>query len=165
MRGRSVRKFKEAVEIRSHLTKKIQSHRYFPAAVIISILLVASCTHVWQRVKVMGLVHEVALLQKKNVALVDNLQKVNTEITSLSMSTRIERYAQDSLGLNRVTPDRLYTLVPKTYKQNRADELATMFSSIWKVADFLPSLTEAQATEKQLYSPKFETDETKRDQP
>ena len=146
MRGRSVRKFKEAVEIRSHLAKKIQTNRYFPAAVIIALLLVVACTHVWQRVKVMGLVHEVALLQKKNVTLVDDLQKVNTEIASLSMSTRIERYAQDSLGLTRVTPDRLYTLVPKTYKQTRSDELSTMFSSIRKVADFLPSLTEAQAT-------------------
>lgn len=145
MKNISVRQFAETIQIRSHLVKRIQSHRYFPAVLITLVVLSAACVHVWQRVTIMGLVHEVALLEQEHNGLIDDVEKVESDIARLSMASRIEQYAMDSLGLTRVTPDRLYTLVPEAAQEVSSDELATMLSSIKRVADYLPVLTETQA--------------------
>ena len=158
MKARSVRNFKETLEMRSQLLKRLQRHRYFPVALIVSILLAAACIHVWQRVMVIGLVKEVGQLQKENRKLVDDTQKTQSEIASLSMSSRIERYAEDSLGLRPVPVDHLYTLVPEASRTAPSDELSTMLSSIKRVARYLPVITEAQAGVSELRPIKFEVD-------
>jgi cell division protein FtsL len=158
---RSVRKFKETIEMRALPFKRLQSHRYFPAAIIALVVLTAACVHVWQRVVVMSLVHEVALLQKDSRELVDNIEKVQSEIAALSMGTRIEQFAQDSLGLQRVTPTQLYTLEREEEKEEKtedSDELTVMLSSIKRVADYLPALTQAQAQVTELQPIRFDTD-------
>ncbi len=156
MKSRSVRNFKETLEMRSHLFKRLQGHRYFPIALITSVVLIAACVHVWQRVMVIGLVKEVSQLQKQNYRMVDDTQKIQSEIASLCMSARIERYAADSLGMHPVPVDHLYTLVPEASRSAPSDELATMLSSIKRVARFLPVLTEAQAGATELRPIKFE---------
>lgn len=158
MKARSVRNFKETLEMRSQLLKRVQGHRYFPVALIVSILLAAACIHVWQRVMVIGLVKEVGQLQKENRKLVDDTQKTESEIASLSMSSRIERYAVDSLGLQPVPVDHLYTLVPEASRGVPSDELSTMLSSIKRVARYLPVITEAQAGAAELRPIKFDVD-------
>lgn len=145
--ARSVRQFKETIEFRSLPLNRLRSHRYFPVAVIALVVLAAACIHVWQRVVVIGLVQEVSALEKKNRSLVDDAQKVQTDIAALTMATRVERYAVDTLGLQQVRADRLYTLVPDVTRNLSSDELATMLSSIRRVADYLPALTEAQAAQ------------------
>jgi cell division protein FtsL len=159
MQIRSVRKFKETVEIRSQLLTRLQSHRYFPVALIVTLILVAACVHVWQRVMVISLVREVSLLEKENRGLVDDTHKVQSQIAALSMSARIERYAADTLGLKRVDADRLFTLVPEAVNTVPADELATMLSSIKRVAQYLPALSQTQAGAQELQPIKFEPDE------
>jgi cell division protein FtsL len=158
MKARSVRNFKETLEMRSQLLKRLQRHRYFPVVLIVSILLAAACIHVWQRVMVIGLVKEVGQLQKENRKLVDDTQKTQSEIASLSMSSRIERYAEDSLRLQPVPVDHLYTLVPEASRTVPSDELSTMLSSIKRVARYLPVITEAQAGASELRPIKFEVD-------
>jgi cell division protein FtsL len=156
---RSVRKFKETMEMRSLPFKRLQSHRYFPAAIIAMVILTAACIHVWQRVVVLGLVHEVALMQMDSRDLIDNVEKTQSEIAALSMATRIEQFAQDSLGLQRVTPDHLYTLGREADKEEKpSDELTVMLSSIKRVADYLPALTQAQAQITELQPIRFDTD-------
>lgn len=156
MKARSIRSFKETLEMRSQLFKRLQGHRYFPIALIVTIVLAAACVHVWQRVMVIGLVKEVGLLQKENRLLVDDTQKIESEIASLCMSARIESYAADSLGMQPVPVDHLYTLVPEASHSVPSDELATMLSSIKRVARYLPVLTEAQAGAAELRPIKFE---------
>jgi len=156
MRARAVRNFKETLEMRSQLFKRLQRHRYFPIAMIVTVILAAACVHVWQRVMVIGLVKEVSQLEKENYRLVDDTQKVQSEIASLCMSARIEQYAADSLGLQPVPVDHLYTLVPEASRSVPSDELATMLSSIKRVARYLPVLTEAQAGAAELRPIKFE---------
>lgn len=156
MKARSIRNFKETLEMRSQLFKRLQRHRYFPIALIAAVILAASCLHVWQRVMVIGLVKEVSHLQKENRRLVDDTQKVQSEIASLCMSARIENYAADSLGMSSVPVDHLYTLVPEASRRVPTDELATMLSSIKRVAEYLPVLTEAQAGAAELRPIKFE---------
>ena len=158
MIGRSVRKFKETVEIRSLAFNRLRSHRYFPLAAITVVLLLASSIHVWQRVMVIGLVQEVSRLQRENRSLVDDTQKVQSEIATLSMTARIEQYAVDSLGMTRVTADRLITLVPEATRAIPADELATMLTSIGRIVDYLPVVTEAQAGERELQPIKFDVE-------
>jgi cell division protein FtsL len=163
MRARSVRKFKETVEFRALPLNRLKSHRYFPTAVIALVVLLAACIHVWQRVVVISLVKEVSALEKENRALVDDAHKLQSDITSLSMSSRIERYAADSLGLQRIQPDNLFTIT--SYDDGRlvTDEWSAMISSIKRVADYLPVVTEAKAEARELEPIKFESDEERGD--
>ena len=156
MKQTSVRQFAETIQLRSLFLKRIQSHRYFPVALIALVLLSAACVHVWQRVVVMGLVHDVALMQQEHQGLVDDVEKVQSDIARLTMASRIEQYAVDSLGLRRVRPDSLYTLVPEAATERGDDELATMLSSIKRVADYLPVITETQADAAELQPIKIE---------
>ena len=148
--ARSVRKFKETVDLRSLPLQRLKSHRYFPVAAIAALVLVAACIHVWQRVVVISLVKEISVLQKENRRLVDDAHKVRSEIASLSRPTRIERYAIDSLGLQRVAADQIITLIPGSDAREAGDELAAMISSIGRITDYLPVMTEAQAKEQEL---------------
>jgi len=124
---------------------------------IFVVILLTACIHVWQRVVVIGLVKDVSALQKESHRYVDEVHKVHSEIASLSMAARIESYAADSLGLQRATPDRIYTLVPKVSDGATADQFATMLSSIRRVADYLPVLNQAQAETQELQPIKFES--------
>jgi cell division protein FtsL len=154
--AKSVRQFKETIEFRSLPLHRLRSHRYFAAAVIAAVVLVAACIHVWQRVVVINLVKEVSALDKENRSLVDDAHKIQTDIAALSMATRIELYALDTLGLQRVRADHLYTLIPEATREFSSDDLTTMISSIKRVAECLPVLTEAQAAAQELQPIRFE---------
>jgi hypothetical protein len=143
--------------MRSTLFRRLRSHRFFPIGVITLALLVAAWVHIWQRVMVIELAKEVAALRIENRSLVDDAKKIRSEIVALSMASRVERYAADSLGLQPVSVDRLVTLVKDAEKDISADELAVMFSSIRRVADYLPVLTEAQASSRDLRPIRFDT--------
>lgn len=155
-----VRKFKETLEIRSGILARLKSHRYFPITIIATLVLVAAVIHVWQRVVVISLVKEVSVLTKVNRSLVDDAHKLQSRITALSMTARVEGYAMDSLGLKRVTADQLFTLVPEEVTPVAADELATILFSIKRVAEYLPVLSQAQAGASQLQPLKFEPDDS-----
>ncbi len=157
-----VRKFKETLEIRSGVFVRLKSHRYFPVTIIVALVLVASVIHVWQRVVVRNLVIEVSALGKENRSLVDDAHKIQSRITALSMTARIEGYAMDSLGLKRVSADQLFTLVPEEHTPVATDELATILFSIKRVAEYLPVLSPNQAGASQLQPLKFEPDESRR---
>lgn len=144
----AVRKFKETLDIESSLLKRLRSHPYFGITLLAAALLVASCFHVWQRVIVLESVKEVARLRADNVRLLDNLRKVRVEIARLSMATRIEKFAVDSLGMKPITAEHLYTLVPEDRSVD-PDQLAEMMSAIKRVVDYMPvvSSNEARADE------------------
>ncbi len=157
MKPRTLRSYNETVEMRSMPLKRLRSHRYFPIAVIAVLLTAAACVHVWQRVVVLSLVKEVSLLEKENRGLVDDGHKVQSEITGLSMTTRIEKYAVDSLGLQRIQPSDSYVLEPWEKEVKSPDELAAMITSIRRVAEYLPERTEARATAQELQPIRFDT--------
>jgi len=156
--ARSVRKFTETVELRSLLFKRLKSHRHFPSIVITLAILTCACIHIWQRVDVMSLVTEVTALERENLALIDDTQKVRTDLSALMMASRIECYAMDTLGLQRIRPDRLYTLVPETPGELATDRFATMISSILRVAEYIPVVTEVQAASQELQPITFGAD-------
>lgn len=156
--ARSVRKFTETVELRSLFFKRLKSHRHFPSIVITLAILIGACIHIWQRVDVMSLVTEVTALEKENMALIDATHKIQTDLVTLTMASRIESYAIDTLSLQRVRPDRLYTLVPETSDEFATDRFATMISSILRVVEYIPVVTEVQAASQELQPIMFETD-------
>lgn len=144
--------------MRSTTFQRMRSHRFFAIGATAVALLAAACLHIWQRVMVIELAKEVSSLRSENVSLVDDLKKIESDIASLSMASRIEKYAADSLGLQPMSPDRLFTLVKKSEKGIPADELSVMFSSIKRVADYLPVVSEAEASAKELRPIKFDDD-------
>ncbi|MCB2229727.1 hypothetical protein KQH82_03355 [bacterium] len=157
--ARSVRKFSETLDLRKLPMVRIRSHRYFPVAVVVVAFLVLACLHIWQRVTVMTLVHETALLREENRKLVDASSKVADDVAALSLASRIEDYATDSLGMIRVPADRLFTLQQRDDETEPLDELARVFSSIRRVADYLPVVTESQANASEVPRFMLEPDE------
>jgi len=147
---RAIRKFSETVEMQSSIFNRIRSNKYFPFALLGMFLLAAACIHIWQRVQVLDLVHEVSLLKIENKELVNDLRKVNSEIATLSKVSRIEQYATDSLGLIKVDAEKLITLIRPREEQQELDNISMVMTAIQRVATYLPSVSETQATAGEL---------------
>ncbi len=160
MKSRTIRSFTETIEIKSLLLQRIRSHRYFVPVTVAALILALACIHVWQRVVVIELAKDVASLKQDNRRLVDVARKLQSETASLTMSSRIETYARDSLNLQSVTFDRLYTLVPGHDQTLPEDELSILLSSIKRVGEYLPAVSEAQAEQRDLRPIIFTPDET-----
>jgi cell division protein FtsL len=158
---KSVRKYKETLEYRSLIFQRIRTHRYFPIIVLVGVLLVVGCIHIWQRVYVIKLVKEVSLLKAENISLTDDYKKVQSDIAALSMASRIETYSADSLGLQAITANRLFTLVKKTQQAESPDELTALMSSFKRVAKYVPVLSGSNATAGELETIKFDSVECK----
>jgi cell division protein FtsL len=152
-----IRKFKETVDIRSLALKRLRSHRYFPIAMIILALMAVACLHIWQRVHVIKLVKDVGELREENREIIDCLAKSRNEIAALSMASRIQAYATDSLGLEVATADQLFTLMRTHDVKRPQDEFAEIVSSIERVAKYLPVLTENGANAAELQPIKFDS--------
>lgn len=144
--ARSLRKFKETVEMRAGLFQRIRTHRHCSTGLVLAALVVVACIHIWQRVHVIRLSQEVGGLRQENRNLIDATKKVRSEVAALSMGSRIEVYAADSLGLLPVTADRLVIIDrDRSKQQDSVDELGNVLTSIKRVSDYLPVLSEAKA--------------------
>ncbi len=141
----AVRKFKETVEINSSTINKLKSHKYFSISLLCFSCLVVACIHLWQQVTVVSLVKDISHLQKENDVLLDSKKKLYSRIASLSTSSRIERYAVDSLGLCLVDADKMLTLVPKDVVVSHPDELQQMLTAVKRIAKYLPVIEETRA--------------------
>lgn len=136
-----VRKFKETVDIQTHAFHRLRNRKYFPAAMLILAFLAVACFHVWQRVHVMSLVSEVAVSREENRELIDLTRKTHSEIAALSMNSRIEQFAHDSLGLSLVSADRLLTLQRPESAPRKQDRLELILTSLENVSKYLPTLS------------------------
>lgn len=141
----AVRKFKETVEINSSTINKLKSHKYFSIALLFFCFLIVACFHLWQQATVVSLVKENSQLQKENDVLLDSKKKLYSQLASLSTSSRIERYAVDSLGLQLVEADKMLTLVSKNDILSQPDELQQMLTAIKRIAEYLPVIEETKA--------------------
>lgn len=137
----TIRKFKETVEMRSSIFNRLKSHRYFPILMLLTAVLVASFIHVWQRFRVLELVHEVSLLKQENKELIDSHKKLHSDITALTMAARIETYARDTLGMQPVDPEQLYTLVPEKPAPQEPDQFGELVGAIERIADYIPVIS------------------------
>jgi len=136
-----VRKFKETVDLQALAFHRLKNHKYFPAATLIIAFLAVSGFHIWQRVYVMSLVREVAELRADNRNLIDLTRKTHNEIAALSMNSRIERYAQDTLGLTLVSANQLLTLQRPDELVKKPDRLEMILTSLENVGKYLPTLS------------------------
>lgn len=144
--ARSLRKFKETVEMRAGMFQRIRTHRHCSTCLVLAVLVVVACVHIWQRVHVIRLSQDVGVMRQENRSLIDATKKVQSEIVALSMGSRIEAYAADSLGLLPVTAERLVIIDRDRSKQkDSVDELGNVLTSIRRVSDYLPVLSEAKA--------------------
>jgi len=156
---RSVRTFKETVDMRRFSLRRIRSYRYATAIGLGILVLAVACVHIWQRVAVIQLAKDVARLEVEQRELTDNTRKVNSEITALSMAARIETFAIDSLGLFPVPGDRLYTVVNERRADPKAglDQFATLVHALRRVGDHLPTLSTMEATAETTDSINFDS--------
>ena len=155
-----VRKFKETADFQSLSLQRLRNHKYFPVAMVVLAMLLVACVHIWQRVHVMTLVHEVAVLRSEHEQLVDIARKTQSDIAALSMTSRIEQYAADSLGLALVSADRLYTLIRSEQEDEVLDRLEVVISSIERIGEHLPVLTASQVNASELNEIKLDSTQT-----
>jgi len=154
---RTIRKFKETVEIQSSLLNRVRSSRYLPIAGLVTVVLLASCIHIWQRVRVLDLVHKVSLLEQENRNLADDVRKVYSDVASLSMSSRIQTYAADTLGLQTVPAENLFTLVTSGDRPSLADEFDKVVEGLKRATSYFPRVTETEANAGELRNPRIDS--------
>ncbi len=140
-----VRQFKEIIDIRRSVINRFRTNRYVPYVLLALIFLTAACIHIWQRVHVFDLVTDVSKLTIQESSLDDELKKVSSDIASLSMASRIEQYAVDTLGMIPVPPDKLYTLVSNNSVGYKRDDFHAMLDAVKRVADYVPRPSENSA--------------------
>lgn len=140
-----VRLLLETSAIRSSLLHRVRTHRYFPVAAFIVALFMVSCIHVWQRVMVVELTKTNGKLRIENAELLDETRKVYTQIAQLSLASRIESYAIDSLGMRPVDADRIYTLIPTDEPAAPQDELGGAITAVKRLAAYMPVVSETRA--------------------
>ncbi len=164
--SRSVRQFKETIEMRSLSPLRFRSNKYFPAATLLSALLLVACLHIWQRVHVIHLVREVGELTITNQHLVDETKKTQTEVAALTMASRVQEYAADSLGMKPMSTDRLVTIVKgHETAPPPTDELANVVNSFKRVVDYLPVMEETKAAANELKPIRFDSLRVKESKP
>jgi cell division protein FtsL len=154
---RAIRQFKETVEIRSSLLNRLRGNRYFPIAVLGTLIMSAACVHIWQRVRVLDLVHDVSLLRQENDELADEVRKVYADVAALAMAGRVETYAADSLGMVRVSPDARYTIGARKEKPALRDKMDLALTAVKRAAGKLPSVTETKANAGELRNPTIDS--------
>ncbi len=145
-----VRKFKETIEFRTPIWNRLRSHKHFPIALLASAVLLACSFHIWQRVRVLSLVTEVEGLKQENRELVDAATKLNTEIAGLSMASRLGILAADSLGMEPIQADRIFTVPWTEGPSERPDEFSLMLEAIERVSRYVPVFAPSEATAKDL---------------
>ena len=141
----AVRQFKEIVDINSSIINRLCKNRYFPYVLLTTVFLVAASVHIWQRVHVLRLVTEVSELTRENIKLDDVLKKIDSEVARLSMATRVEKYAIDTLGMIHVPADRLYTLIPGDKTRHDKGDLEAMSEAVRRIVEYLPVTSENMA--------------------
>jgi len=151
----SVERYRATDSIRKSLKKKLVSSRSVIPVLVVGSLILLACLHVWQRVYVMQLVKEVSVLDKENRELHDIVKKANLEILELSSLSRIEKIAGDEFNMTGTSSENIYTL---TFKESQPgpEGLHDVISSLQKVAEHLPTLSESNAETIDI----FETDES-----
>jgi hypothetical protein len=91
-------------------------------------------------------VDEVAELRQEHIGLVDEARKLQSDIATLGLASRIEQYAIDSLGLQRIEPDRLFTLETKDPAGKPPSKLQSLKSAVGRIASHMPVVVETRAT-------------------
>jgi cell division protein FtsL len=154
----AVRRFKETVENRSVAVTKGRWRRYVSVFVLVVMIIVTACFQVWQRVEVLDLVQKEGQLRQQNAMLVDESRKLHAEIAQLSTPTRIQNFAEDSLGMLPISGERLFTLVPRQEPiAPKPDDIELVFHSIKRVTENLPGISSTSATARALDSIIFDT--------
>lgn len=151
----SVERYRATGNIRKSLKKKLVSSRTIIPVLVIGSLIILACLHIWQRVYVMRLVKEVSALETKNKKLTDIVKKANLEILEFSSLSRIEKIASEQLHMSGTRSENIFTL---TFKESTPgpEGLQEVISSLHKIADHLPTLSESNAETIDI----FETDES-----
>ena len=151
---RTVRNFKETIEIRSSLLVRFRSNRYLPIALVTAVFLLAACVHIWQRVRVLDLVQEVSYLRLENLGLADDTRKVYAEVATLSRASRIHAYATDTLGLGTVAATGMFTMLREDgAAPSAAGGLDMVLSAAKRFTAYLPSVTQTRASAGELRNP------------
>lgn len=156
-----VRRFAETIQIQSGLIRRIRTHRWFPAALLATIVLLVASFHVWQRVQVLSLLTDVDQLKREHRLLIDTATKLRADMAALSMGERIEAYARDSLGLTRLSAEKIYTLVDDERPKPPTDGYTNLVKAIERVGQWMPGIGHNDVNAEELKRIRF--DETSRD--
>lgn len=154
---RSVRQFKETLDLQQGKLQRLRSNPYLPAGLLLCALSLVACLHVWQRVHVLRLVGEVEQLTVDQQLLQDETRKLQVEVATLSMASRIQTYAADTLGMRPIQTERPLLLERRDTVIRRSNDFQTMLASLQRVVDYLPVLSEATATAGETPTPKFDS--------
>jgi len=140
----SVERYRATDNIKKSLKKKLVSSKSVIPVIIVISCVVLGCLHIWQRVYVMHLVRETTTLEMKNKRLKDLVKKANLGMLELSCLSRIEKIAVERLHMKGTRSENIFTLTLRE-TEPRSEGLNDIISSLKKVADNFPVISESKA--------------------
>lgn len=162
---KSVRQFKETLDLQQGKLQRLRSNPYLPAGILLTCLSLVACLHVWQRVHVLRLVSEVEHLTADQQLIQDETRKLQAEVATLSMASRIQTYAADTLGMRPIQTERPLLIERRDSVIRRGNDFQTMLASLQRMVDYLPVLSEATVTAGEPPAPQFDSTTTAEGQP
>ncbi len=142
----SVQRYQATDKFKKSFSKRLVSSRALVPTLFVAVIIIFACVYIWQRVYVLGLVKEMAALEREREEMTDLLKKTNSEILDLSRVSRIEQIASRDLGMERSRTENMLTLVVKKPQiVKKQDELDNVVLSLKKLAENLPVMNESKA--------------------
>jgi len=134
---------------KSSLRRWLRRENLWPGLIIAG-LIACACLYVWQQLYVMELTCDVKKLRDDNAHLSDMVKKAGSEITEMSSLATIEKRAAEELELTRTTSANLFTVIGDD-RLHETDGLERLFTSLKKVADHLPVISETRAATMDIF--------------
>ncbi|MFH2035155.1 MAG: hypothetical protein ABIJ45_02030 [Candidatus Zixiibacteriota bacterium] len=146
----SIERYRSTDILKKALGKKIVSSKSIIPIICIAGVIILGCLQIWQRVYVMDLVNEVSTHEKENRQIRDLLKKAEMRNIELAKRERIEKIAEEKLGMKRTDVGQIYTLQNYEYDSDQTG-IDDVVSSLKKIADNLPVLNETKAETLEIF--------------
>ena len=140
----SITRYQATGRFRKTTLKRMIASRGLVPAIVLGIVVVCACVHVWQRNYVLELEKKNVLLEEEKMRLNDLIKKTGREVTELSRLSRIEQVALERLGLQRTSAGNIFRITVEKPEVKR-EGLDNVFFAVQKLVNNLPVISETKA--------------------
>lgn len=149
----AVDRYRHTNKLKKSLLRQLVSSRFIVPLLVAATLVILPCILVWQNVYVLNLVKEVSAMEQENKTLQDILKKKRAEIIDLSRLSRMEVIAAETLHMQPVKSENMYTLTVDRELEVKGG-LDEVVESLKKFADHLPVVSESKAADEDIFDDK-----------
>ncbi len=130
--------------------RRMVASRSLTALFVLSLLMVAACLYIWQRVVALDLINEVSQLEDTNRTRRDVLMKVETDVAELARFSRIAKLAEKEFGLKQIQSQNLYAVRFGEESPGQGG-ISQMWSTLRRSLKNAPSIESSTASASEIF--------------